>query len=365
LGALLTSIGTATGRPEDQLFQARDATRLSDGTVAVANGGTSEIRLFDSHGNFQRAIGQTGAGPGEFSREDGPGLRFLSHARGDTLLAWDLYRQRLSVFSANGDFIRSVRLRGTSRMYSLRGLFRDRSMLLALTDPDVADRSSSSTNRQVVRLVRFDSRGDSVQLIGDFPGMEFYRTSTAGGPELQILPPWGRELYVAVAAERVYVATGASYEIAAYGGDGTLRQLIRKAHAPLAVTDAVASDLIDRMAEDLVARAPSSLQKTLAPEVRRALTGLRRPKTFPPYKGLVVDAETNLWVREFTTSGDAPRTWSVFAADGRWLGTVTTPAGLQLLEIGSDYVLGRTVDALGVEHIEVYGLEKPRSRLQA
>ena len=48
----------------------------------------------------------------------------------------------------------------------------------------------------------------------------------------------------------------------------------------------------------------------------------------------------------------------VFDPDGIWLGTVATPRGLRVTEIGTDYVVGVWRDELDVEYIRVYDLEK-------
>lgn len=67
--------------------------------------------------------------------------------------------------------------------------------------------------------------------------------------------------------------------------------------------------------------------------------------------------------------GDAPRLaglptvpskWSVFDAGGRWLGDVAMPPRMIPLEIGADYILGRSLDADDVPHAVMYRLDKPR-----
>ena len=48
----------------------------------------------------------------------------------------------------------------------------------------------------------------------------------------------------------------------------------------------------------------------------------------------------------------------VFRPDGVYLGTMKLPQDLDVMEIGTDYVLGVARDELGVEYVEVYGLER-------
>jgi hypothetical protein len=50
----------------------------------------------------------------------------------------------------------------------------------------------------------------------------------------------------------------------------------------------------------------------------------------------------------------------VFDAGGRWLGDVAMPARFVPLEIGADYVLGRSRDADGVVRAVMYRLDRAR-----
>lgn len=77
----------------------------------------------------------------------------------------------------------------------------------------------------------------------------------------------------------------------------------------------------------------------------RALYGVPRRDTRPAHGRFLEDLGENLWVADFDPSyarrGLPPSsTWTVFGPEGRWLGSVETPAGLAVTEIGEDYVLG-------------------------
>ena len=134
IGDLLTSIGIREGPSEYLLFVASDATRLSDGGIVVANSGTSELRFYGPDGRFLTSVGRTGGGPGEFSREHT--IRAVARLPGDTLVTWDIYGQRMSLFSPDGAFSRSVRLPASGRLYFWKGLFKSGVPLLSLKDPE-------------------------------------------------------------------------------------------------------------------------------------------------------------------------------------------------------------------------------------
>lgn len=79
------AIGVREGSPEFELGGVSSAVMRADGQVAVANSGTSEIRFYSSTGEFVRAVGRSGMGPGEFS---GAPL-YLDQTAPDTLLVFD------------------------------------------------------------------------------------------------------------------------------------------------------------------------------------------------------------------------------------------------------------------------------------
>ena len=82
------------------------------------------------------------------------------------------------------------------------------------------------------------------------------------------------------------------------------------------------------------------------------------PETMPAYESTwVVDEEGNLWVPDYTLPAE-PATWSVFDPQGRLLGTVDTPAGGEVTQIGSDFVLGTWTDEMDVEQVRMYRLIK-------
>lgn len=83
-------------------------------------------------------------------------------------------------------------------------------------------------------------------------------------------------------------------------------------------------------------------------------------ESFPAFRTLLTDGLDHLWVREATLPGmDRPAPlWTVFNPEGRVLGFIETPDGLTIMEIGADYILGRTTDDLGVESVQVWALER-------
>ena len=61
------AIGSVDGGEADELFRVRDATRLPDGRIVIANAGSNELRVFNADGSHAGTWGGRGEGPGEFT----------------------------------------------------------------------------------------------------------------------------------------------------------------------------------------------------------------------------------------------------------------------------------------------------------
>ena len=87
------------------IFEVEDLDRLEDGRLVVLNGGSRELLMFSRDGEFLRAIGRRGEGPGEFV--DPVELGVIA---GDSIVVWDWGLGRLVLFGPDGSHGRSVRL---------------------------------------------------------------------------------------------------------------------------------------------------------------------------------------------------------------------------------------------------------------
>ena len=66
----LVSIGTPEAAADFQLHKVEDATRLADGRIVVANGGSMELLVFDATGQCLASWGGQGEGPGRIRRPE-------------------------------------------------------------------------------------------------------------------------------------------------------------------------------------------------------------------------------------------------------------------------------------------------------
>ena len=56
--------------------------------------------------------------------------------------------------------------------------------------------------------------------------------------------------------------------------------------------------------------------------------------------------------------GEEGTVWTVFDPEGHALGMVETPEGLEIYEIGEDYLLGKVEGELGVDYIQLWALSR-------
>lgn len=345
-------IGVADGDAAYQFGRVAGALRLADGRVVVADGQANHLRYFDAGGRHLRTVGRTGGGPGEFQ-----GLIRLLRFAGDTVAAWDYQLARLSLFAPDGTFLRgrSVPAVGGREMPQVEGAFADGSLLV--TPFSLVFGSGTSVKRDTVTLLRYAADSARVDSIGRFPGAQTLSVAWTenGGGATRGPVPFGPNTYRVVRGDLLHVADSERFEVASYKGDGTLRRLVRAAYTPEALTP----EEIARYKEEQRAESGESRERQF---VERSLAATPFPKTKSAFAGMVVDATGATWLRGHSVGSDAPGRWTVFAADGALLGTVELPAGLHVVEIGADYVLGTWQDELDVEHVRLHRLERTRGR---
>lgn len=358
------SIGVVEGDSAYQLYQVRGATRLSDGTIVVADGGANDLRFYDASGRFLRSAGGEGGAPGEFRT-----LWGAARIPGDTLVAFDFRGQRLSLFGPDGSFARDIALAGAQEggFLMFAGAL-DGGRIVALRRGGPGTMGAEGLSRDTADYLVLDGSARQTADLGRFPGSErFVKIGRQDGKitSIQVTTvPFGHDAYAAVGSVgdsgRIWIGSNDRWEIREFAPDGTLLRILRRTDVtPSPVTDAMKDRAVEARLAARRERQPNAAASDLA-DARRTLEDSPAPETRPVFGPVLADPEGNLWVSEYRPSWaeDGPTVWTVLDPDGRWLGTVTTPPGLQLYEVGRDYVLGRRTDDLGVEHVEMYGLER-------
>ena len=353
VGDVLLSIGALEGDEAYQLFRVRGAARLPDGGVMVVNGGTAEVRIYDAAGRFVRALGGQGEGPGEFRS-----IFWAQLIPPDTVLAQDL-DPRQTMFRLDGELIGTSPVNSpVSSFPNVQARLPDGRALEYRTDNDPPGFEPGHV-RYTGHAIAWDPRADSAEA-----SVDTLLTAPAGEGFLQVLGGDGQYRAVrnaavpfgapqgmrAIGGGRVAMGDGSQYRIEVWAGDEG-RLSIRRPVEPRPVTSAHVEAWLD----DLLARYPEDRHAAL----RSDYAEIEPAATMPAYSEIQLDAGGNLWVERFRVPGaSSPRTWDVFDRDGRWLGGVDLPEGLDVYEIGTDYVLGLERDDMDVEYVRVYEVDR-------
>ena len=341
------SIGAREGEGPYLLHRALDALTLSDGRIVVANTGSHELRVFDASGIHVATWGRRGEGPGEFFP-----LVQVHRWRGDSLIALYAPANHLSVLDSGGNFGRVFTLARDASFFQVEAVLPGGAILSS----DWASRNFADGLSRTEETFRVrDAEGDMVSFLGSFPGTEWF-TSWSGRSGSSVEIPHAHSISTFAWGDLVAIAPNDTYEIRVFGFDGTLKRIVRRDHDPVASTEAH----IDAEIEDRVARRPEEERAERRRELREDFREIPLPETFPAFAAATADLVGHLWVREHELPGEkrANPVWTVFDPEGRVLGFVETPGGLDIYEIGEDYILGLATDELGVEFIQVWALER-------
>jgi len=328
--------------------------RLSDGRIAVANVKPSEIRLYSSSGAFQRALGRNGQGPGEFNQQ-----LFRLLRSGDSLIGID-NNMRAQIFEPRGEMARSLaRPRPPAAASAPARLAFDSRGNAIVHAVDLPAKPPAPGEMHYVKLFRETGDGEAYAELLRVPAYE----ATEGQPGLNfvVYGPAGR-----IAASNTHICTGFSNEFAITCHDhaGRARTIVRRSLLPRSISDADRSFYRD-MVLSTTKRAPPDVVAKIEETVRSTQFASRAPA----FGRLMLAQSGDIWVSEFDRSEMAvgssaarttqvPLRWSVFSSEGEWLSDLTLPARFTPHEMGTDYVLGVSLDAEDGERVTLYRIRR-------
>jgi len=340
-------IGAIDG-PEEYTFSGiGEAHLLSDGRIAVTNRRTSEFRFFSGEGGFLDSSGREGEGQGEFV--------FMQTWRGtaDTLFVFDAQLARVSILNPAGEFIRSTQVQGEPDLGnpSAFGSIPGGGLFVTSGTGGVPSGARGLIEGNEILFSQHSAEGRFQNVIARFPSASRWVYTSSGMTTHQYLPYSVGWTPYAWAPGRLFVGLGTEAEIEVRGPDGRLIQLFRWGAERQAVG-----------AEEMAEYREQLLTYYEDPNQKRYWEGWLRevpfPEHLPIYSSLLVDRTGHLWAEQYRPFWDESRRWFVFNPDGIWLGTVETPQGFRVTEIGMDYVVGVGRDELDVEYVRVYDLVK-------
>jgi hypothetical protein len=240
----------ADGGEAYQLDRVRGALRLSNGNIAVLDGGSSELRVFDRDGKHVSTLARKGSGPGELQ------MPWTMYRRGDTIFVVDVRHQHLTLFGPDGELIgtRPADVHGgTGNVY-----LHDASVVVGPSDGAAYDGVNQVIARlprsaEPVRQVRV-AAPDRIWLRSDSSRSRWTivdATPTAIGtlnvPDNFTVYDVGRDYVLGVWEDSLGVQTVREYELPSPGSDArTVRAVPRRQQAN-AGDHAALRELLDRL----------------------------------------------------------------------------------------------------------------------
>lgn len=324
---------------------------LDDGRLALLSNDEKAILYFDASGLPVGRAGGRGEGTGEFQQVT------LIGAPSDSMLVWDHELDRGTMFSPGGRPVRTFPLTGDSGArygYAPAARFDNGDLLVAARiGATLGERTG--VRREPVPLRRASATGVVGEPVIVVPGNEQLVVSTTQHVSA-MERPFGRRTLIGTNGDDVMIATGERDEVVMVRPQGR-KGLVWRIDRPVHVVDS-----IDRARQ--MARYQAQAAQ-LPPEFARAMLAAIAeagfPQELPPYDQLLVDATGATWLREDV--GPIRRNlgrqhWTVFDRKGRWLGEVTTPAGLVVHQVTRDRIAGIWTDEDGVQQVHVHTLRR-------
>lgn len=337
------SIGVLEGEEAYMLHWAVDATRLRDGRIVVANAGTNELRVFDADGVHQATWGREGEGPSDFAA-----LTQVETWPGDSILAWYTGAYGMAVYDSDGNFGRTFVLQSRDR-------FKPRSEAARADGTLISTRDVEDLDSAIVEI--WTSDGVLSASTGAHPAEEILITGDAGRGRTLSRLAYSRRLVTGLWGDLVVASHNSRYEIVAYRVDGSLDRVVRRDHVLRSPTDADREPFVE---EQMSLLEGADIPEFVVQAARHEFETSPLADFFPAFSSVLGDATGHLWVEEYESPREnRPGTlWTVFDTEGSALGFVETPDGLEMYEIGEDYILGRVQDGLGVERIQLWPLDR-------
>ncbi|MGD2068340.1 MAG: hypothetical protein PVI57_06600 [Gemmatimonadota bacterium] len=334
---------TGTGRLHE-FYRVVGAVFLSDGRIVVGDDGSKQIRAYSRHGESLASVGREGEGPGEYGRIMG-----LIALTGDSIGVFS-WPDRLTVLAPDLAFARTTRLGDQARRP--RQLANGDLVALRVFPSVVEYEGRGGMIREDVPMVRLSPDGTVEDTLWVGPGFEEYMFASEESSGA-MRPLFGKGLSFDARGSTIVVGTADAMAYDVLDPAGRVRRIVRVLPYDLSLDP---SEVQAERASYLAGDPPAFY--------REAVASLPAPDRRPAYSDLRIDAEGFVWAGAHRSRAELnePRHWEVFAPDGTWMGALHTPPRFELLEVGTDRLLGVRADELDVEHVQVLGLERGTAR---
>lgn len=344
----LARIGSVSGQPEYLFDGVEDARLLPDGTIAVVNRNSQQVRVFDSDGQFVRAFGRRGDGPGEL--RDPIAIDLLGD---DSLAVWDWSQGRVTVFPLEGGEPRAVRLDPLAlNPDGSFGVGPGLNAFIIGFQQAVRPGRTPEEGHSFLHILSYSSGGLLVDTLGMLP---YGQRLWVDEERREFGQPWFQAQGLFRIRDGVlYTANGDSAEVdVTVLSDSPERRSITW-DAPVREVRPEHVQLHREVTTEQYSGNPY-----LAERIQRRWNTMPVADRFPTIDDLLVDERGRLWVREYNRPGDSGRRWRVLTPDGELGCTAEFPDSFEAFDFLGDRVVGLIRGENDVEFVEIRRIVEP------
>lgn len=325
---------------DEQFFRAGQALLTSDTTMMVLNAGTSQLRVYGlPDGRFLRATSK-GGGPGELERPNA-----LARFGRDSVIVYDNATLRLSVFTADGIFVRTFSLANGPPSAGLVRALWDTAIVIH-SDQRFSIGAKPGLTRDSIDVIRYTRTGALVDTVRTVPGSEALVASSATSM-MVTSPPFARSTEVTIVDSFLVIGDNAFPEVSLVDRSGAVVRTFRFSGLQRALTG-----------DDFRREVDAALAGYKDAQQRRALLQLydlaKGRKTAPAFDRLL-GVGHELWIQDYRVSDDtSPVVWTVVNEEGTDICRVQLPPRFTLTDVTPTTLIGMARDSEGVQRIEVH-----------
>jgi hypothetical protein len=180
----------------------------------------------------------------------------------------------------------------------------------------------------------------------------YYLDTSPGGVRQIGEIPFTAASSAVVRGTEAWLTRGGAARIQVHDLDGKLIRSIRVNGIRRSVTAADLNGLIDAM----------TLNSNISRDYwERTYSARPIPDSLPTFVSMMVDVRGHVWAEVYEWDTAVPTEWIVFESSGRALGSVRTPRGLEIHQVGTNFILGVRKDSDGIDWVERYVLVRDTS----
>jgi len=277
-----------------------------------------KIKVFDAEGQFVRSFGEKGQGPGELQMPAGIHL-----APGNELAVDDALAKKMVYFTKEGKYIREVsyatRLALVNLLMDPFGSFIGREMKLEGQEMffDVV-----KLDNEMKSLFSLDKIGFPIPIPGS-------------GNKINLMDMIS--IYQFDSSGNIYYGRNRDYEINMYTPEGKLVKSIRKEFQPQKITEEDKEEILGRM-DSFANMGPVNFREMF-----------EFPKMFPPFQLFTLDENDRIFVRTWEKGQEEDEfVHDIFDPEGRFIAQVTSKINVSVWKNGKAYAADENEEGFNV-----------------